>query len=786
MIRPLALILAVFMSAPGLAQPVPVVGGEHADFTRLVIDADVAIDWAFGRVDGGFEFRSGRAEISYDLRRAFDRIARTRIGEIEDRGDGRLFLSVRCDCHGDAFELRGGRMVLDIKDGGAPASAAEFQVTLPSVAPATLDETMPAAAGREPSDRAGLPLIARKGPQGAGPALRFLSPGVPRPVPDPNGEVVAESGPVRPIRPALPDPPPAAEAPDPRVAETEAALIKQIARAAAQGLVEADMADMEDEIAAATHPLGEPPTERPDLPPTPVPPPLASARGHVSVSTSLDRAAGGPAETEDGAACIDPAHLALEDWGAPIENGTEIGAFRARLLGEFDIADGEGVTELARYYVFVGFGAEALAVIRRHPDDVVRADLLAAMAQIMDRGHAEAGGPFEGQTDCDGATALWAVLAAETLDNGLSVNRRSVLLSFGALPPQQRRHLGPILAQKFLTIGDTETATAIRSASDRGGEAATPELGLVSARLARATGDAAAAETHLDALIGEGSGVLPDALLERVEATLARGEAVPERTVDLIESLEYERRGSDPGRRLRAARIRALASAARFDEAFSLLARSSGEGDLPPGIREALSDRLIRKLVSDASDATFLRHAVALTADATRTGTVARREVAARLIDLGFAGPARILLDSGGVLPEPADRLLYARVALRDNKPKVAVGYLAGLDGKAARRLRAEAMAAASDHAGAASEFAELGDDAAETETAWLGGLWDRLEDREGEPRAAAARLMLQATPRPDDLDGPPLARSRNLVAASAEVRATLERVLEGVPGPGS
>ncbi|TYB77887.1 hypothetical protein [Maritimibacter fusiformis] len=775
MIRLVALVFALLTPVPGVAQQVLVLGGEHEDFTRLVIDTDVAADWVFGRVDGGFEFRPGRSDITYDLRRAFDRIPRTRIAEMEDRGGGRLFLSVDCACHGDAFDLRGGRVVLDIKDGTASASAAQFQATLPAAALPTLAETTAPAVAVAVGDRAGLPLIAPESPRDAGPELRFLPPG---------GVVAAEAGPIRPIEISLPDPPVTMAAPDPRVTETETALLEQIARAAAQGLVEADMSTMQDEIAAATHPLGEPPTARPELPPAPVPPPPVSARDHVAVTTSLDRAAGGRAETEDGGACIDPALLALETWGAPVENGTEIGAYRARLLGEFDIANGEGVTELARYYVFIGFGAEALAVIRRHPDDVVRADLLAAMAQIMDHGHADADGPLAGQAECDGATALWAVLAAKRLDVGQPINRRAVLLSFGALSAQHRRHLGPILAQKFLDIGDTETAAAIRSASERGAPTPTPALGLVSARLARATGDAEAADTHLDALIEDGSGVLPEALLERVETTLSRGEVVPEATIDLIESLEFERRGSAAGRQLRAARLEALASASRFDEAFALLAQSSGGNDLPAGRHEDLTDRLTRKLASDASDATFLRQVVALNAKTTPLEAETRRAVAARLIDLGFTDRARGLLDGGSALPEPEDRLLYARVALREGKPKVAVGYLAGLDGAAAQRLRAEAMAAASDHLGAASEYEELGDAAAETETAWLGGLWDRLADLEGEPRAAAARLMLQDGPDQGLQNGPPLARSRGLVAASAEVRATLQRILDEVPGP--
>jgi hypothetical protein len=350
--------------------------------------------------------------------------------------------------------------------------------------------------------RSGLPLVARETVEADQWPLPFpqqTNPDIPSGMPEeegnlPSPELIAPAS-----TPSPPDPP---VPPTSRVAETEAALLEQLARAAAQGLVEADMGDVENSIAAATYPLGVPPAARTQTPPTPEPPPPVTGRGHVSVSTSLDRAASPDrTETEDGARCLDPVFFALQDWGAPLAEGTEIGPYRARLLGEFDIANGEGVTELARYYVYVGFGAEAIAVIRRHPEDVVRGDLLTAMAQIMDHGHADSAGSLVDQMVCDGTTALWAVLAQPQLDGGHPINRRAVLLAFGGLPPHLRRHLGPGLAGKFLSAGDRETAESLYAAAGRVSEGATPDLALLSARISRASGDLAGAETRLDVLI---------------------------------------------------------------------------------------------------------------------------------------------------------------------------------------------------------------------------------------------------------------------------------------------
>jgi hypothetical protein len=197
-----------------------------------------------------------------------------------------------------------------------------------------------------------------------------------------------------------------------------------------------------------------------------------------------------------------------------------------------------------------------------------------------------------------------------------------------------------------------------------------------------------------------------------------------------------------------------------------------------------LAAELFRRLAGDASDAVFLRHALVLKVDPAGLPSDERRAIAARLLDLGFVRHARDMLDGGGVLPEPADRLLYARAALAEAKPKVAVGYLAGLDDITAQQLRAEAMAAASDFSGAASAFRALGNTEAEAESAWLGGLWDQLEAGDETARMAVARLMLRSSGGEDEPTLPPLARSGALVAASAEMREALGRVLTEVPSP--
>ena len=131
MTRLLALLALVLLPATAAAETVQVRSGEHQDFSRLLIDFPDGLGWTFGRVPGGFEFRPDRPDIRYDLSRVDSLISRRRIATLEDRGGGRLFLAVTCACHGDAFDLKKGQVVLDMKDGPPQFADSPFEASLP-------------------------------------------------------------------------------------------------------------------------------------------------------------------------------------------------------------------------------------------------------------------------------------------------------------------------------------------------------------------------------------------------------------------------------------------------------------------------------------------------------------------------------------------------------------------------------------------------------------------------------------------------------------------------------
>lgn len=732
---PLLVALALCSSA-AQARTITVRSGEHPGFTRLVLDTGATASWSISRVDGGFAFRLAGGSDTYDLTRAFERIPRSRVAELSDHGGGMLFIASSCDCHAEARDVGGGFVALDIVDGSdtADTGASPPHGSAPNAAPRD---------GPAPPTALALPL-----------------PGLPTP-PDP--------APQTPDSETVGPAPPARSPARATGAAAEAALLEQISRAAAQGLLAADIP-------------ASPPAPAADATARPPPaPPPAPTQGHVSVTTSVDNASR-PAPTEpvlQTHGCQDDSLFTVADWGHPPGAGSQIGQYRNAIIGEFDTPRGAAVTALARHYVYLTFGAEARAVIARYPDDLEHPEILSMLAEIMDRGQASAAASVADQMACPGPVALWATAAQPALHPQQAIDTRAVRTAFIALPAHLRRHIGPDLAAKFLALGDRETSDALRAATARAAPEPAPPLDLLAARSDLADGAPEAARLTLDRIMSVAGEDLPDVLVERVAAARAQGTAVSEDTIALIRSVRFERRGTPAGAALAQAELRALASAARYGEAFDLLdtLRAGDAPDASPDT-DPLTNELFAHLVANAGDADFLARSIPRLAIAATLPDAVRRDAAKRLIHLGFPAQAREVLIASSPATSPEDRLLLAGVALSERQPRATVGYLAGLDSPEAARLRAAALALAKDHAGAMAGYAAIGEEDAALAEAWRGGAWDDLAERGDTPFARAAALMRADNAPPVAAEAPPLARGNALIVDSRRTRDILEAIL--------
>ncbi|MEG3661838.1 hypothetical protein [Celeribacter halophilus] len=129
MIRILGYILGLALMPQVLfAEVITVRSGEHAGFSRLVMQFSEKTDWAFGRSEQGYEFHVPGEDMYFDTSAVFQKIPRQRIANVKS-GNGYLRLTIPDNVHADVFELREGRVVIDIKD-GAPETSSEFEQTL--------------------------------------------------------------------------------------------------------------------------------------------------------------------------------------------------------------------------------------------------------------------------------------------------------------------------------------------------------------------------------------------------------------------------------------------------------------------------------------------------------------------------------------------------------------------------------------------------------------------------------------------------------------------------------
>ncbi|MCZ8088822.1 MAG: hypothetical protein O9247_01820 [Rhodobacteraceae bacterium] len=595
----LALLACLLLPGPALAQVVRVISGDHPTFTRLVLSFDRAPDWQLGRSPDGYALRLSGAQPRYDLSDIFRRITRDRVAAVwADPGDGMLRLRVACACHALPFELRPGVIVIDIRD-GPPPPGSSFEAAL---------------------DGGALPPLAD----------------APRPRP----RARADMGPIpfdwtAQITPSNSNPP---LPPPPLPALAEAALREELLQSLSRGMAE-----------GLIDPVSRLPT--PDASPSPqrMPEP-----GNLRFGDPLDTRTGlSPPQqvAADGQACPDDSRLDLAAWGDTQPAATQLSNSLSGLLGEFDRPDPAAVQQAVRLHLHLGFGAEARALLQAFPIDGPDIRFLASLGRIVD-GEADPDGPFRGMAGCDGAAALWALLADPALPPRLS-RAPAVLRNFSVLPAPLRRHLGPGLAERFLAAGDAATAAALQDSFLRIPGPPDPRATVTEARITAALGAAPQAAELLQAPAAEPGPAQPLALVALVDLHAADGRALDPSVESALAAFLPQFSGTEDEAALRRAHVLALALTDQFDAAFAAL----------PGSRAAAPD--LWRLLAQGPDDAVLLHAIG--ADPAAVPPSQRDSIAQRLLDLGFPEEARRWAGTLGPLalpppdPDPLQRAIRSR-----------------------------------------------------------------------------------------------------------------------------
>ena len=752
MITMVRLFLATLLLAPTLseAREIAVRSGEHADFSRLVIYTDTNDVAEFNQTPKGYVLSTKDPSNTFNTKRVFEKIPRTRISAVFSAQDGSLKIIADCDCHAKTERLPSGPYVIDIFDGPSGKNpetlVAHSKRDAPAQSPAT--SLTPSAV------RLGLPIgqTSSDKPEEAS-----------------TKDTIAE----RPSKDA--DEAAAVQTTD-RL--TEDTLLAQLSRAAAQGLVSTSV----DQLlpVADTDAPGLTSAEPPDVPaPETV---LVTPDDHIAIQTAVDREAnsnlGHTMVTENGVRCLDADAFAIAHWATNEGRELDFSSQRAELFGEFDRLNETALNRLVRNQIYLTLGAEALSYLSAFPNEISEHAVLIAMAEVMDQGESSHSEFLAPQLICDGEVALWAVLAQPALRAGTEINSSGVLRAFSALPTHLRTHLGPLLVEKFLSGADRATAHEINQVLERTQSEDLHPPSLSNARLQVLEGDKHRGLQQLENIINADVDTAAEAMLLNVDTLIASDEGIPERTLELLSTLAYENRATEIGSQLAHAELRALAHVGRIEQAFDAYqALESPDFEA----RAQLLATLAQALTEKASDAVFLRFALFPDrwTDATNS---ARFAIAQRLSRLGFAEPAKqmVLLDQQP--PDKNERILIARSALTEGRPEVALGYLAGLDSPDALELRAASLSGLGRHEDAAELFAILQKPDATLSELWRSGTWAALGRSPNETLAATASLVSSSDAQL--ADATTLSAYQSLLTASAGARTTLDRLLAEFPTP--
>jgi hypothetical protein len=418
-----SLLMAALMS-PAMAQSITVQSGEHADFTRLVLEIGPDRAWEITGEPERPEIRFDPPVAEFDVSQVFSVIPRTRLSGLQT--DGGLVLDLACACPVTASRFRNRYLVLDIADGPVLPTA-DLPVTEPGVRQET-DEADASAARRL--------------------AAAEALPGLTRLILDPSSRV------------AQPDPPVPVAADEPALETAAMVMAEQLARAAASGLIDP----------APGRPLG-------DADPTVLPlsdngsatAPSPSARGIDEVpfalplraETAVDLAlqpAPSPEPQRPNLACTGR-EMDMTTWSDGRGLGPGLGALRLALYDERDTLQPPGVIALARHYLYHGFGAEArfwLLQLPTPPTDLV------ALSHLVD---GDLGPVFPAERDaafCSPNELLWRFLDGQAPDPLSRAHLGQIQRATAALPLPLRDHLGPAIARHLHDGGHASPARNIR------------------------------------------------------------------------------------------------------------------------------------------------------------------------------------------------------------------------------------------------------------------------------------------------------------------------------------
>ncbi|WP_300033249.1 hypothetical protein [uncultured Roseobacter sp.] len=734
-------VAATLLTSPLVAEPIVVRAGEHASFTRLVMQLPDDVTWEIETGVGKHILKLSGHDDGFDTDRAFAIIPRDRLTTLSQSVSD-LELSLACDCPVQTFVETSNFLVIDILDG-------------PPLPPSVPEETPLETVSSEQA-----PLSLTRNNFGYGELLWRNS---------------AEQGPSdagTETEPALPN---ENEASSLIRAQTQASLLLEVGEAISAGILEGAAAEI-----AAPIDIQSTEAEAPIFDSSRVRAPVEETEyGNLRVTDSRDIP-----ETENpfpginaSENCMAADRVAVATWASDAPFGKQVGKLRESLFDETGKLNEGVVLSLARMYIHFGFGAEARQTLMLAEDTAENYPELFDMAGIVDGVALRNPRVLHRFIECQPALVLWALLSSAETTDGYRIDVGAVIENLFMLPGHLRLQLGPALSEKLIDLGEVDAASIVLRNVEQVNSRTASAAPLPESKILKAQGQNEAANEVLDEAIKEDDGRNPAAVLALVDAILSSGETVPSELAGILENMAFEFRRQPEATSILPAHARVLARSGRLPEAFVALDQASQTGS------DMLSSRsaVFSDLATIPEAVTFLD--LYLENYNTTPNFVTpktARLLAARLLNLGFPDMASDALSvvTGGFNIEQ-HRLLSARIELERGFPERAIELVSGMSDPDANRVLASAQLAIGDTEEAQKTFEVLEDEVAAAEAGWLSENWEDLLANDTPVFGQVRELSVQPTIEAIQTDGV-IQQSNSILETTSEARVSLETLLSG------
>jgi len=480
----------------------------------------------------------------------------------------------------------------------------------------------------------------------------------------------------------------------------------------------------------------------------------------ILVHTSIDRASVQQPIPEL-ETCLPSQFFDLPSWGNDKGFASQMASLRRGLVAEFDKLDPDIVVSFARAYLFYGFGREAKNALLTDSGKSMERSILSEMGSIIDADPLS--GILRDQVNCDSPAALWAFLSGAAPSDSLT-NRNAILRNFKAMPLHLQRHLGALLSEKFLLIGDFEGAELSLAAGLMTDELEF-ETAIAQSDIFAGTGNAIEAVEMLEYLASNDGEMTPEALIDLLKLGLENKRLIDPELFELADIFRFERRGEQIAGDLSEVQIKSLLMNKKVARALKVIDEEAESLGI-----QRLSDLnvlAVEAVVEQYDDMAFLEFS--FTYDFEGLKATAQNATASRLTALGFYDQAAKIVAGSAVGDAMMERrYLRAEAELGRRDPKKALLHLLGLSSQRGTELRQRAELMSNGREDIA--YAGLEND-------WRTGNWASLLQGEDPFLQDVSESVLDRDEISLD-EGQPLSQGRVLLSEALQTRDLVKNLM--------